>query len=295
MSNTLQQHHFNSLIYYAGEEFALETALKSTTLRCKELEKQISENQLSQDVVELFKQRKSIRPETHLAGKQSLDQDVKALEMAQKFKLCLEQDLNTARQQILSYLSKYADDKVRPEIRTLIENTKSGIQTIKLDNQPYWIDHNAYTQFIDQLSKNINLATSHEYKYEPPISNYLIISFLAHPIVRGINSLSLMAGLAATAIGIIAATGVITGLPVTTVTALIGGGALATVSGFALITCSFFRQRSPEELADRSEKISVPNMMQPDSGHTLNSAPDSSHEQIPVDDSNTPRTQSCTG
>lgn len=260
MSNTLQQHHFNAIIYYAGEVFAMEMQLQAAVHHCYRTEQELNAQVLSQDVTEVLKDRKAIRPETRLTGEELVEQYNHTLIKAHEYRLNIERDLIESQTQLRTYLNKFADDKVRAQIYSLIKLKKPAIQTISFNSNPFWIDHGAYKLFVKDLANDLNTVYNHNFTYTEPPSNHFIISFLSHPIIRGFNTLALLGGLAALTVGILAATGLITGLPIATVSTLITGGAIASVTTLGLLTASFFRHRSPEELAARCEKISGPVM-----------------------------------
>jgi hypothetical protein len=260
MSNTLQQHHFNAIIYYAGEIFAMEMQLEAAKQHCLNTEDKLTSQLLSEDVTDVLNNRKAIRQETRDAGKQLSEQYNLALQKGHEYRLLIEKDYLDAQNTLRTYLTNYAHKPVREQIYQLITQARKGIQTIDFDTNPFWIDNNAYTLFIKQLANSLNQTYNHTYTYQEPVTNHFLMTLLAHPLVRGGNSLSLIGGLAALTVGILATAGIITGLPIATVSTLITAGAIVSATAIALITCSFFRHRSPDELAARSEKISVPGM-----------------------------------
>ncbi len=278
MSHTLQQHHFNAIIYYASEAFAMEMLHNAANRNYRELQTEEESQILLEDLTHVLRERKAISPDTRYNGQELVEQNHRTLMMANNYRLNIDKDLHEAQTQLKSYLNNYADEKFRGVIYKLITDIKQGIPTVQYDHHPAHINHNALGVFVQQLASDINNTFSHTYKYQEPTSSHFLILFLAHPIVRGLNSLSFLAGIAALTVGILAVTGMVTGLPATTASILIAGGAGAGISGVSLIACSFFRHRSPEELAERCEKLSLPEM-EPIQLPTLNSANDSMNTQ----------------
>jgi len=277
MTNTLSQIHFNAIIYYASEVFKMKMMVESADRYCKTCQKDVDDHLVTTDSLYMYQNSKAIRPETHRAGKDLAVAINLTLKKSHDYHLNVERDRIAAQTQLDTYLNNFADDRIRWQIDQLIKQTEPSIQTIHFDGSPYWINHDAVESFIRQLGAALNNKYGHEYEYKQPPSNHFLISFLSHPFIRGVNSLILAGGLLSTTIGVIAATGLITGLAPTVVVAMIAGGIVASVSGIGLLTASFFRHRSPEELAARQEKMTTSDM---DDAEDNSPVIESDHPQI---------------
>ena len=260
MSHTLQQHHFNAIIYYSSLVFAMEVKHEAACLDYDKLQKETNLQVANVDLNKAFKDCQAISDNTRKADNKLLEDYRQVQATANQRKLSVQDDLNKVKAQFDKYLVDFADEKFREAITKLISKSKSNLTVVKHGEGKIYIDHGAFDVFKKTLAFNINTNFSSKYKYQEPTTSHFIISFLAHPLVRGLNSLLFLAGLAALTAGILAATGVVTGLPITAASILIAGGAVSGFSGVSLITCSFFRHRSPEELAARCDRLTLPDM-----------------------------------